>query len=49
MKLFANKILLSDGWACDQTLTIENGVITDITSGFVDGAERAKGVLFPVW
>ena len=47
MKLYANKILLSDGWASDQTLTIEQGVITDITSGFVDGAQQAQGVVIP--
>ncbi len=47
MKLFANKILLSDGWASEQTLTIEQGVITEITGGFVEGAERAKGVVIP--
>ena len=47
MKLFANKILLADGWAAEQTLTIEQGVITDITQGYVAGAERAKGVVIP--
>jgi formimidoylglutamate deiminase len=47
MKLFANKILLSNGWASEQTLTIEQGVITEITHGFVDGAEHAKGVVIP--
>lgn len=47
MKLFAKKILLADGWANEQTLTIEQGVITDITAGYVAGAERAKGVVIP--
>lgn len=47
MKLFVKKILLADGWASDKTLTIEQGVITDITSGYVAGAERAKGVVIP--
>jgi len=47
MKLFANKILLADGWATEQTLTIEDGIITDITAGFVDGAEQANGVVIP--
>ena len=47
MKLFVKKILLADGWANDKTLTIEQGIITDITSGYVAGAERAKGVVIP--
>lgn len=47
MKLFAKKILLADGWADEQTLTIEEGVITDITSGIVEGAEYAQGVVIP--
>jgi formimidoylglutamate deiminase len=47
MKLFVKKILLADGWANDKTLTIEQGIITDITSGYAAGAERAKGVVIP--
>ena len=47
MKLFANKILLSNGWASEQTLTIENGIITNIEAGFVAGAEKANGVVIP--
>jgi len=47
VKLFAKKILLADGWANEQTLTIEQGVITDITSGYISGAEQAKGVIIP--
>lgn len=47
MKLFAKKILLANGWANDQTLTIEQGIITDITAGYTAGAERAKGVVIP--
>jgi formimidoylglutamate deiminase len=47
MKLFVKKILLSDGWANDQTLTIEQGIITDITTGYTEGAERAAGVIIP--
>ena len=47
MKLFAKKILLADGWANEQTLTIEQGIITDITSGYTAGAEQAKGVVIP--
>lgn len=47
MKLFAKKILLADGWANEQTLTIEQGVITDITAGYIVGAEHANGVIIP--
>lgn len=47
MKLFAKKILLADGWANEQTLTIEQGIITDITSGYTAGAEQVKGVVIP--
>jgi formimidoylglutamate deiminase len=32
MKYYAENILLSDGWAKDQILTIENGIITAITA-----------------
>ncbi|WP_448565063.1 formimidoylglutamate deiminase [Thalassotalea ganghwensis] len=41
MKLFAKKILLADGWADDQTITIEQGVITAISS---DRASDAHAV-----
>ena len=47
MKLFVEKILLADGWATQQTLVIENGVISAIIPGFVEGAERAQGVVIP--
>ncbi|WP_440877544.1 formimidoylglutamate deiminase [Thalassotalea sp. PLHSN55] len=47
MKLFAEKILLSTGWHSNQTLTIEDGVITDIASGSVAGAEVAQGPVIP--
>jgi formimidoylglutamate deiminase len=46
MKLFAERILLSSGWKTQQTLTIENGVITVIASGYIDGAEEV-GVVIP--
>jgi len=46
MKLFAERILLSSGWQKQQTLTIENGVITAIDAGYVDGAEKV-GVVIP--
>jgi formimidoylglutamate deiminase len=47
MKLFVEKVLLTDGWASEKTLLIENGVITEIISGFVEGAERADGIVIP--
>ncbi len=47
MKLFAEKILLSSGWAKQQTLTIESGVITAIESGQHDDAEVVQGIIIP--
>jgi formimidoylglutamate deiminase len=47
MKLFVEKILLADGWASDKTLTIEQGIITEISAGKIAGAEQAKGVVIP--
>ena len=47
MKLFAKKILLANGWANDQTLTIEQGMITDIVEGEIAGAEHTKGIVIP--
>ncbi len=47
MKLFAEKILLSSGWAENQTLTIKNGVITAIESGQDNDAELAQGIVIP--
>jgi len=47
MKLYAENILLNDGWASKRTITIEEGVITAIEAGMVDGAEIAQGVVIP--
>ncbi len=47
MKLYADNILLADGWATEQTITIEQGVITAIESGKVEDAEVAKGAVIP--
>jgi formimidoylglutamate deiminase len=47
MKLYAENILLNDGWASNQTLTIEQGIITAIEAGMVEGAEIAKGAVIP--
>ena len=47
MKLYAENILLNDGWANNQTITIEQGIITAIETGMVEGAEIAKGAVIP--
>jgi formimidoylglutamate deiminase len=47
MKLYAENILLNDGWASNQTLTIEQGIITAIEAGMAEGAEIAKGAVIP--
>ena len=47
MKLYAENILLNDGWATQQTITIEQGVITAITTGKADDAEVATGAVIP--
>lgn len=44
MKLFAERILLSSGWQTQQTLTIENGVITAIESGLVEDLDKNNNV-----
>jgi formimidoylglutamate deiminase len=46
-KYYAKNILLNDGWATDKTLTIENGVITAITSGKVNEAKEFQGTVIP--
>lgn len=47
MKLFAQNVLLSDGWKQHQLLTIENGVITAIESGNADSADQSKALVIP--
>ncbi|TWX68643.1 formimidoylglutamate deiminase [Colwellia demingiae] len=47
MKLYAENILLNDGWASKQTITIEQGVITAIDAGMIEGAEIAEGAVLP--
>jgi len=47
MKLYAHKILLSTGWANDKTLTITNGVISEINDGHDPDAQIANGVVIP--
>jgi len=45
MILHAKRILLANGWQKDQTLTIENGVITAIVDGRLAGAESVGTVI----
>ncbi len=47
MKLYAENILLNDGWASKQTITVEQGLITAIDAGMIEGAEIAKGAVIP--
>lgn len=47
MKLYAENILLNDGWSSKQTLTIERGIITAIDAGMTEGAEIAQGAVIP--
>jgi formimidoylglutamate deiminase len=45
MKVFAERILLADGWAKQQTLTIEQGIIKAIESGAHADAEKVGTVI----
>ncbi len=47
MKLYTENVLLSDGWASKQTITIEQGVITAIEAGKADDAEITHGAVIP--
>jgi len=46
-KYYAENILLSDGWATDKTITIEDGIITAITSGKKSDAIAFSGTVIP--
>ena len=46
-KYYAKNILLSEGWATDKTLTIENGIITAITAGKESNAHEFLGSVIP--
>ncbi len=46
-KYYAENILLSDGWATDKTITIDDGIITNITSGKESGANALLGAVIP--
>ncbi|QOL26188.1 formimidoylglutamate deiminase [Thalassotalea sp. LPB0316] len=47
MKLFAKNILLATGWAKDQLLTIEQGVIQVITDGSEQQADQVVATVIP--
>ena len=47
MKLYAERILLSNGWATDKTIHIENGVIKAISDGCANDVEKATGPIIP--
>ena len=47
MKLYAEQILLADGWAEDRTLHLSDGMILSITNGKEPDAEVAKGPVIP--
>ena len=46
-KYYAKNILLSQGWATDKTLTIENGVISAISCGKASEAITLTGAVIP--
>ncbi|PCH95748.1 MAG: formimidoylglutamate deiminase [Gammaproteobacteria bacterium] len=46
-KYYATNILLSQGWATDKTLTIEQGIITAITDGKDEAASLLTGAVIP--
>ena len=46
-KYYAKNILLSDGWATDKTITVENGIITAITTGKANNAYELSGAVIP--
>jgi len=47
MKLYAERILLAEGWKQQQTLTIINGVITQIESGKADDVNQCLSTVIP--
>jgi formimidoylglutamate deiminase len=46
-KYYAKNILLSDGWAKDKTITIENGLITAIETGPQSDIQVLTGAVIP--
>jgi len=47
MKLYAERILLAEGWKHQKTLTIKNGVITQIESGKADDVNECLSTVIP--
>lgn len=47
MKYYVKDILLNEGWVKDKTLTIEDGIIVNITSGHCRNAEVINGAVIP--
>lgn len=47
MKLFAKQVLLKEGWADNQLLTIEHGTIKSIVSGVESDADCVKSIVIP--
>ena len=45
MKIFAKRILLADGWAENQTITLEEGIIKAIESGELTNVEKVGTVI----
>lgn len=46
MYVYVEKILLESVWQHRKTLCIENGIITDVIDGYIDGAESV-GIVIP--
>jgi formimidoylglutamate deiminase len=47
MKIFAHRILLADGWAKNQLISIKNGIITNIETGDATQADCTKSIVIP--
>ena len=47
MKFFFERILLKEGWRKNQTLCIENGIITKIVDGLLEDAIKVEGTAIP--
>lgn len=47
MKLYAQQVLLANGWATDKTLVIDKGLITAVEDGRAIDADIADGAVIP--
>ena len=47
MKIYAESILLADGWAKQQTLTINDGIITAVNAGKSENVDHMVGTIIP--